>query len=163
MRVYRGQKEWQPDMEITAPSLRHAFGHDPVLMTDQLLLMTSGLVLHADSGDEQARSALEDRLLHMQFSRYENPYVSCSYLWHIAHSFACARDTPGYILTIEGEPAGGLDYESVRRRHRMYSDTVGHLAEFGIPRRVVGSGFVLTRVEYVKHHTEGSEVVYSCA
>ncbi|MCX5097625.1 hypothetical protein OOK36_55315 [Streptomyces sp. NBC_00365] len=162
MRVYRGQKEWDPGMEITAPSLRHDFGHDAVVMTDQLLLLTSGLVSRADSGDEQARSALENRLLHMQNSRYENPYVSCSHHRFIAQSFALALDTPGFVLTIEGGQDDGLDYERVRQRHGMFGDAVGHLSEFGIPKAVRG-GFVVTRVEYIKVTTHPGEVVYECA
>jgi hypothetical protein len=163
MRVYRGQKEWSPDMEITAPSLRYVFGHeDPVVMTDQLLLRTSGLVARADGGDAQARSALENHLLYLQQSRYDNPYVSCRHRWAMAQSYALALDTPGYILTIEGDPGEGLDYESVRARHRLFGDAVKHNAEFGIP-RAVRDGFRVTRVEHVKPHAQSSEVVYACA
>lgn len=148
-------------MRITAPSLRYAFGHDAGILTDQLLLMISGLVSNADRGDKNARAALENRLLFMQECRYENPYVSCSHLWSIAQGFAVARDTPGYILVIDGEAEGGLDYEAVRQRHRFFGDSLDYLAEFGIPREISG-GFAITEVQYVQPRAAIAKVVYPC-
>jgi hypothetical protein len=161
MRIYRGQKEWSPEMRITAPSLRYAFGHDAGTLTEQLLLMISGLISNVNRGDKIARAALEDRLLFMQNSRYENPYVSCSHRWAIAQSFALARDTPGYILAIDGDGEGGLDYEAVRQGHSFFGDAVDYLAEFGIPREIAG-GFTITEVQYVQPRTEIAKVVYPC-
>jgi hypothetical protein len=148
-------------MRIVAPSLRYAFGHDAGTLTEQLLLMVSGLVANTDRGDRNARDALENRLLFMQNSRYENPYVSCSHHWIIAQSFALARDTPGYILVIDGDGEGGLDYEAIRQRHKLFGDAVDYLAEFGIPKEI-NRGFTITEVQYVQPRVEMAKVVYSC-
>lgn len=148
-------------MRITAPSLRYAFGNDAGIVTEQLLRMISGLVSNADQGDKNARGALENRLLFMQQSRYENPYVSCSHLWSIAQVFALARDTPGYILVIEGDDDKCLDYDAVRQRHNLFGDAVDHLAELGIPREI-GRGFTIMEVQYVQPHNSIAKVVYPC-
>jgi hypothetical protein len=148
-------------MRITAPSLRYAFGHDADTLTEQLLMMISGLVSNSDRGDKNARAALENRLLFMQNSRYENPYVSCSHRWSVAQGFALERDTPGYILVIDGDGKGGLDYEAVRQRHNLFGDSLDYLAEFGIPKEIT-EGFTITEVQYVQPGTAIAKVVYPC-
>jgi hypothetical protein len=80
--VYRGQKEWSEDMEISAPSLRRALGaNDPELWTDMLLANIDALIRKSEAGDEAARQQLEQEFLHAQQAAYHNPYVSCSYQW----------------------------------------------------------------------------------
>lgn len=148
-------------MHITAPSLRYAFDHHAGTWTEQLLTRISGLVSNSDRGDRNARAALENRLLFMQYSRYENPYVSCSHLWSVAQVFALKQDTPGYILVIDGDGEGGLDYEAVRQRHNLFGDNLGYLAEFGIPKEITG-GFTIAEVQYVQPHTATAKVVYPC-
>jgi hypothetical protein len=135
--VYRGQKEWAQGMGIVAPSLRRALGpNDPDLWTDMLLANIDALVDKAERGDESARQQLEQEFLHAQQAAYHNPYVSCSFQWGIAQAFALAKNTPGYVLTITGDPGAGVDFRDLRTRHKLFGDAVDALEEFGIPRRL---------------------------
>jgi hypothetical protein len=146
--LYRGQKSWSDAMAILAPSLRNNFGQDPTVLTDQLLLLIDGLVSRTEAGDAQARSYLENKLLYLQQSKYENPYVSCSHEWSVAQSFALQKNTPGYVLTISGDPSEGLDFESLRSCHGLFGDSMTYLSEFGIPRRLKPP-FTVDRVDLV--------------
>jgi hypothetical protein len=135
--VYRGQKVWSAGVDICAPSLRRALGpNDPALWTEMLLVNIGTLIQKTERGDESARQQLEQEFLHAQQAAYHNPYVSCTYSWGIAQSFALAGDTPGYVLTISGASEQGVDFRDLRTRYRLFGDAVDALQEFGIPRRL---------------------------
>ncbi|GIF22089.1 hypothetical protein Ate02nite_48190 [Paractinoplanes tereljensis] len=91
---------------------------------------------------------MENKLLYLQQTRHESPFVSCSHEWSIAQSFALYGNTPGYVLTISGDPASGFDFEELRNSYSLFGDTVSHLKEFGVPRRL-GSPFVVECVDLV--------------
>jgi hypothetical protein len=66
------------------------------------------------------------------------------------HARALARetlynDTPGFVLEILGDAEAGLDFEELRRKLRLYSDSFDYLREFGIP-QVIAPPFVVAAV-----------------
>ena len=158
--VYRGQKNWSNTMDICAPTLRRSLGgQNPVIWTDMLLTMIDGLIKAADQGNADAREQLEAQLLYCQQSAFQNPFVSCSHQWAIAQSFAIFGNTPGYILTITGDPSSGVDIQDLRARHRMFGDAVDYLHEFGIPRRVAVP-FTVSQVDLVGPFGQPSARIY---
>jgi hypothetical protein len=159
--VYRGQKSWNKEMNVCAPTLRRRScgGQDPVGWTDILLDIISALIQAAEQGDAIARRELEGRLLNSQQSSSDCPFVSCSYSWGVAQSFALFDDTPGYVLTITGDPSAGVDVEDLRKRHGLYSDALKYLREFGIPRQVEHP-FAVSQVDQVKSFGQPSVRIY---
>jgi hypothetical protein len=158
--IYRGQKEWSEDMNITAPSLRKSsVAPDPAAWTDQLLGIIGNLLSHVAAGSVQAKSALEDQLIISQQKAYQNPYVSCSWQRAIAQSFALHGDTPGYVLTISGDDSVGLDFQGVRTKFGLYSDSVDYLHEYGIPRSIAAP-FQITEVVLLGSHGVPQAQVY---
>jgi hypothetical protein len=149
--VYRGQKQWDSTMDITAPTMRRAHKSlKPEAWTDQLLDLYDGLIADTAAGNEHAKSQLERQLLVSQQAAYQNPFVSCSYFWSIAQSFALFRDTPGYVLTIECEAGcDGVDFEDLRVTHNLYSGGLDYLREYGLPKRTK-TPFEVTVVDLVQ-------------
>ncbi|MFJ9900340.1 hypothetical protein ACIQPR_44120 [Streptomyces sp. NPDC091280] len=145
-------------MSVTAPSVRSGYDPDAEQFAKQQVARLMRMLSKADKGDLQARDDLESELLHLQSTRYTNPFVSCSRYWSVAQGFATYGDTPGYVLTIEGE-GPGLDISAVRARHQMFGDAVDHLAEFGIP-EALGENFQVVTVHRVQSHGQPSEVVF---
>src|SRR4051794_6113895 len=99
-------------MDITASSLRRgAGGQDPVVWTDMLVRMISGLIVALQAGDPHARSQLESQLLYAQQVAYQSPFVSCTHQLGVAHSFALYGNTPGYVLTFRVSADHGVDFQ----------------------------------------------------
>lgn len=159
MRFYRGQKQWWLGMPITAPSIRYGYGPDVVTFTEHQVHSLNGMLAAADAGDTKARDALENKLLYIQLAKQENPFVSCSRMWSVAQGFATHGDTPGFVLTIEGEIGSGFDFAAVRERHAMFADGFDHLHEFGIPVEL-GATFDLVEVHHVQSFGRPSKRVH---
>jgi hypothetical protein len=159
--VFRGQKQWDSRMEITAPTMRRAFGvMDPELWTDTLLHMIVSLIQCTDSGDGDARNQLETQLLYSQQSAYQNPFVSCSLSRSVAIGFAIHGDTPGYLLTVECDSdCTGVDFEDLRGKHQMYGRPLDYLKEYGVPKRI-GPPFRVTSVDLVDPSGQGTVGVF---
>ncbi|MGW2960850.1 hypothetical protein ACWDGI_20605 [Streptomyces sp. NPDC001220] len=145
-------------MSVTAPSLRSGYDRDAATFAEQQVDRLMRMLSKADKGDARARDALESELLHLQSTRHTNPFVSCSRRWSVAQSFALFGDTPGYVLTVEGE-GPGLDIAAVRERHRMFGDAVDYLFEFGVP-QALGADFAVVEVHRVQPFGLPTEVVY---
>jgi len=142
--IYRGQKLWDRDAyekgisHITAASMRRAWG-TPLIMeqwTDALLQGFQQTLIGARIADPMAIKRLETMLLNAQQYAYLNPFASCSFSRSIALSFALADDSPGFLLTIQGNWLDGLDFEYFRRRFRYWGDAVDHLQEFGLSKEL---------------------------
>jgi hypothetical protein len=158
--VYRGQKSWHSGLVLTASSLRKAFGvRDPVQWTEGLLQIISGCVLGALAGVQDSRSQLEWQLLYSQQTAFQNPFVSCSFTQAVAVGFACADDTPGYVVTLEGDWHAGFDFEYVRRQFGLFPDAMDYLAEFGIPRSVAAP-FTVVAVHHIDASTGMNSKVF---
>jgi hypothetical protein len=158
--VYRGQKNWNDKMDVCAPTLRRSLGgQDPAVWTDTLLAMIDGLIQGTEQGNTDSRHQLESQLLYSQQSAFQNPFVSCSHQWAIAQSFATFGDTPGYVLTITGDPGAGVDVQDLRTRHQLYGDAMDYLYEFGIPRRLMDP-FIISQVDLVAPFGQPSARVY---
>ncbi|MFI0514905.1 hypothetical protein ACH3Y9_33535 [Streptomyces sp. WSLK1-5] len=145
-------------MSVTAPSLRSGYDRDAATFAEQHVDRLMRMLSKADEGDRTARDALESELLHLQSARHTNPFVSCSHSWSVAQSFALYGDTPGYVLTIEGE-GRGLDIAAVRNRHDLFKDAVDHLLEFCVP-LTLDTDFAVVEVHRVQSFGRPSEVVY---
>jgi hypothetical protein len=158
--IFRGQKEWREDMDVCAPSFRRALGlNDPTVWTDMLLGNFTSLIAQTEAGSESARQQLEQEFLHAQQAAYHNPFVSCSYQWGVAQSFALSGNTPGYVLTVVGPEADGVDFRELRRRHHLFGDAVDALEEFGLPRRLAAP-FAIEQVMLVAPMGQPSTVVF---
>lgn len=158
--LYRGQKYWNDKMDICAPTLRRSLGgQNPIVWTDTLLTMIDGLIQATKAGSAAARQQLEAQLLYSQQSAFQNPFVSCSYRWAIAQSFAIFGDTPGYVLKITGDANAGVDIKDLRSRYSLYGDAVDYLDEFGIPRRLAHP-FVVSQVDLVGPFGQRSAKVF---
>ncbi len=148
--VYRGQKTWLVGMVIGASSLRRSGGSpvDREDWTKALLTQFRRNVADAMGGEQESKKRLETLLLNAQRDAFQNPFVSCSFSYAVAGSFANANDTLGYVLTVEGPWYSGIDYEFLRRLFGLYGDAFDYLQEFGLPERVAHP-FSLTKVEAV--------------
>ncbi|PKB64155.1 MAG: hypothetical protein BZY80_03560 [SAR202 cluster bacterium Io17-Chloro-G2] len=80
-----------------------------------------------------SKKRLEGMLLNAQRFAFQNPFVSTSFSYSVARSFATAGDTPGYVLTIEGPWYHGIDFEFQRRLFGLYGNAFDYLQEFGVP------------------------------
>jgi hypothetical protein len=135
--VYRGQKTWDSSAPITAASFRRfPQGKSAVEWSGLLWSAIESMIAGAETGDAQAISDLENQLLTSQAIAFQNPFVSCTKSRAAALSFALAGDTPGVLLEITGDAAAGVDFEDLRRRLGMWSDSFDYLQEFGIPLRI---------------------------
>jgi len=99
-------------------------------------------------GDQSSKKRLEGMLLNAQESGFQNPFVSCSFSYSVARSFANEGDTQGYMLTIEGPWFSGIDFEFLRASFGLYGDAFDHLQEFGLPEKL-DQPFTLVRLERV--------------
>ena len=145
--VYRGQKTWDPEMVITANSLRRSGGslHEREAWTMALLTQFRSNIAGAMRGEQESRERLEDMLLHAQQMPFPNPFVSCSFSTATARYYANAGD----ILTSEGPWYSGMDFEFVRKLFGFYGGPFSSLQEYGLPERLQ-SPFTLARVDKVE-------------
>lgn len=65
-------------MSVTAPSVRSGYDPDAEQFAKQQVARLMRMLSNADQGDLQARDALESELLHLQSTRYTNPFVVTS-------------------------------------------------------------------------------------
>ena len=89
------------------------------------------------SGDLDSRKRLEGMPLNAQQFAFQNPFVSTSFSYSVARSFATAGDTPGYVLTIEDPWYNGIDFDFQRNLFGLYGNAFDYLQEFGIPTSLV--------------------------
>jgi hypothetical protein len=87
-------------------------------------------------------------LLNAQHLSFQNPFVSCSFSYNVARSYANASDTLGYILTIEGPWYSGIDFGFIRNLFGLYTDAFDYLQEYGLPERLEHP-FTLVRIDKV--------------
>lgn len=124
-------------MVITAPSLRRSWGDEDLeAHTTNLLNQFDGMIRHACGGNKAAKDQLEKQLLYSQQAAHANPFVSFTYEWGVAVSFALKGNSAGYILTARGDSASGVDFESLRSELDIFVDGVDFLREFGLRRRL---------------------------
>ncbi len=98
-------------------------------------------------------------LLNAQQFAFQNPFVSCSFSYAVARSFANANDTQGYILTIEGPWHSGIDFEFLRNLFGLYGNAFDYLQECGLPEKLEPP-FTLVRVDRVDTPWSPAERVY---
>lgn len=157
--VFRGQKYWDIEMKISAPSLRSqpdlASGRK---WTDALLTLIDNLVEAATAGDASARQYLETQLIYCQQTKYQSPFVSTSHQYSVAQGFATYGDTPGYVIVTRVAKRDGLDFEDFRRRFNMFGDTTAYLLEFGVRRRLKSAW--IDHVDEVQPRGGFTRVVY---
>jgi hypothetical protein len=158
--VFRGQKRWSRGMEITAPSLRHSLGdEDPIVHTASLLSQLDGMIRRAPMGIPEAVVQLEKQLFHSQLAAYANPFVSCTYEWGVANSFATKGNAPGYLLTVMGDDSAGLDFENLRLELNIKPDGLDYLREFGIRERL-NPHFSIASVDMVAPYGQAVTRIY---
>ncbi|MCX6022771.1 MAG: hypothetical protein NTZ05_13805 [Chloroflexi bacterium] len=156
IQVFRGEKRWsEPDYRfnpidyITAATVRKSAGNPHLQRAYATILQgqIQAALIDANNGSIPARDHLETFLIAAQRKAFQNPYISCSFHRSAALSFALAKDTPGWVYTLEGDWGDGLDFQAVRARFGLKSDVFAYLEEFGIP--IDLSTFRIVRVDYV--------------
>lgn len=125
-----------------------------------LLTQFHGNVAGAMSGQQESKKRLDALLLNAQRFAFQNPFVSCSFSYAVARSFANANDTMGYVLTVEGPWYSGIDFEFLRGLFGLYGEAFDYLQEFGLP-ETLGYPFALAKVERVDGSRSPPVVVYS--
>ena len=85
------------------------------------------------SGDLDSQKRLEGLLLNAQRFAFQSPFVSTSFSYSVARSFATAGDAAGFVLTIEGPWYHGIDFEFQRNLFGLYGEAFDYLQEFGVP------------------------------
>ena len=137
--VFRGQKDYYDGMVIEASSLRCSGGSrtEQEAWTRALITQFRRNSARSVSGDLDSRKKLEGMPLNAQQFAFQNPFVSTSFSYSVARSFATAGDTPGYALTIEGPWYNGIDFDFQRNLFGLYGNAFDYLQEFGIPTSLV--------------------------
>ena len=137
-------------MVMRASSLRWSGGAQSERedWTRALLTQFRRNIAGAMGGDQASKKRLQGMLLNAQQFAFQNPFVSCSFSYSVARSFANAGDTSGCVLTIEGPWYSGTDFEFRRSLFGLYGDAFDCLQEYGLPERLVPP-FTLVKVDRV--------------
>ncbi len=148
--IYRGQKTWSFGLVIEASSLRRSGGSriEQENWTRALLTQFHRNVAGAMRGQQESKNRLEALLLNAQRFAFQNPFVSCSFSYAMARSFANAFDTLGYVLSVEGPWYSGIDFDFLRGLFGLYGDAFDYLQEFGLS-ETLSDPFAIAEVERV--------------
>jgi hypothetical protein len=158
--IYRGQRSWHPSMTVTVSSARR--GLTPPNFITSLRNLFRLAIQGSAQRNPTARKQLQTLLYYAQQSAFMNPFVSCTFDYAIARSFANAGNQSGYVLTITGPWYDGVDYEFVRTTFGLYHFGYDYLREFGVPYDVSvnSTPFLVVKVDRVADALSRPKPVY---